>query len=557
MTRSKDTKIILVMGVTGAGKSYMIREISGQDIKVGHGQRSCTQEIDPVSCQIGDQSVIILDTPGFDDSTRTDTEVLTDVAEYLTEIYQQNYRICGIIYLHNIEETKYRGSAFRNLAMFGRLCGENAYGNVVMLTRGWSSISALSREIELTDDIWKPYLDKGCKIDRYRDKDDLIRIFNTLIQKKLVGLKIQEEMVEEEMPLDRTAAGSFVWQGLTRKKEKFEEELAAIAENYHMQTKQMQAGMDKSRLQLEAAIKKLEVEKLLLTNSQARAEEASKAGMQEQYRQLEHEREDERKDYEQRLKRAETEKDEAIREKIKLELLLRHHRDQQNLRKKEGRFWDDIAAAIISALTFNFKDQRLLQKLYENLIESTHSRQSCREILKKQYQSFLKLNFDDYWDDRLLELKRRKTRSHCAIVATRTSRLAAQNASLSESSLGFRSYQGQQHEEITFAPFNDYYEDAINSPFDQNNFQDFLATVGTLFISKEPTSMQRRHFGMDFEKLSEAMARMILPEEDDEQAVADVFRKAERQGVSEYARNQLKKRIEEEESSPLEKSTDV
>ncbi|KAI8363701.1 hypothetical protein B0O80DRAFT_20132 [Mortierella sp. GBAus27b] len=70
------------------------------------------------------------------------------------------------------------------------------------------------------------------------------------------------------------------------------------------------------------------------------------------------------------------------------------------------------------------------------------------------------------------------------------------------------------------APFNDYYEDAITSPYDQNNFQDFLATAGILFISKEPTSMQRRHFGMDFEKLSEAMARMILPEED-EQAVAD------------------------------------
>ncbi|KAI8348317.1 hypothetical protein B0O80DRAFT_462774, partial [Mortierella sp. GBAus27b] len=115
-------------------------------------------------------------------------------------------------------------------------------------------------------------------------------------------------------------------------------------------------------------------------------------------------------------------------------------------------------------------------------------------------------------------------------------------------------------------PFNDYYEDAITSPFDQNNFQDFLATAGILFISKEPTSMQRRHFGMDFEKLSEAMARMILPEED-EQAVADeediavtfcqaarnVFRKAERQGGSEYARNQLKKRIEQEENSPLKR----
>ncbi|KAI8363700.1 hypothetical protein B0O80DRAFT_492820 [Mortierella sp. GBAus27b] len=103
---------------------------------------------------------------------------------------------------------------------------------------------------------------------------------------------------------------------------------------------------------------------------------------------------------------------------------------------------------IVIDFTFNLKDQTLSQQLYENLIESTRISQHRSTLLKRRYQSFLKLNFDDYWDDRLLELERKKTRSHCALVAARMSRLA-QDASLYESSLGFRSYQGQQHKEIS------------------------------------------------------------------------------------------------------------
>ncbi|KAG0209177.1 hypothetical protein BGX33_005767, partial [Mortierella sp. NVP41] len=115
------------------------------------------------------------------------------------------------------------------------------------------------------------------------------------------------------------------------------------------------------------------------------------------------------------------------------------------------------------------------------------------------------------------------------------------------------------------APFNDYYEEANAVPYDHNTFQDFLATAGILFLGKEPTNMQRQHFSEHFKKLREVMVEMIQPNKDDEQAMTDeedgavdfcqaarnVFRKAERKSGSEYARKQLKKRIEEEEDSPL------
>ncbi|KAI7816106.1 hypothetical protein BC939DRAFT_64919 [Gamsiella multidivaricata] len=71
------------------------------------------------------------------------------------------------------------------------------------------------------------------------------------------------------------------------------------------------------------------------------------------------------------------------------------------------------------------------------------------------------------------------------------------------------------------APFNDYYEEAIATPYDRDTFQDFLATAGILFLGKEPTNMQRRHFGERFERLREVMVEMIQPNKDDEQARAD------------------------------------
>ncbi|KAF9089777.1 hypothetical protein BGX27_002408, partial [Mortierella sp. AM989] len=347
MILDKETKIVLVLGLTGAGKSYLIREISGQDVKVGDDLGSCTQKIEPVRCQISGQSVIILDTPGFDDTNRSDTEVLADVADYLALLYSRNFKVCGIIYLYNIDEIRYRGNAARNLEMFEKLCGEHSFKNVVMLTRGWGSDalpSALKKENTLKNNYWKLYLEAGCRIDRYLDVDDLIRIFDTIIQRSPVVLDIQREMVDEEKPLDRTAAGELLNRDLAKQKKIFDEEIATITRNYHKYTDQMREEMDKSRLEMESALKKLEVERLMLTDSHKRAQDASKAGMQEQYRQLEKEREGENEKYKQRLKEAETEKNGVAREKAELEAILKHHNNQKSLKRKEQEFWGAAVA---------------------------------------------------------------------------------------------------------------------------------------------------------------------------------------------------------------------
>jgi len=53
---------------------------------IGHDMNSCTRDVEPVRCTDLDnpgRNVVFLDTPGFDDSKMTDTQVLAAIAHWL------------------------------------------------------------------------------------------------------------------------------------------------------------------------------------------------------------------------------------------------------------------------------------------------------------------------------------------------------------------------------------------------------------------------------------------------------------------------------------------
>ncbi|KAK3366765.1 hypothetical protein B0T24DRAFT_681955 [Lasiosphaeria ovina] len=62
----------------------------------------------------------IIDTPRFDDTHLTDTEVLRRISEWMDTTYRQGHKITGILYLREITESKMRGSSLKNLGMFLR-----------------------------------------------------------------------------------------------------------------------------------------------------------------------------------------------------------------------------------------------------------------------------------------------------------------------------------------------------------------------------------------------------------------------------------------------------
>lgn len=79
---------IAVMGVTGSGKSTFINIASGSNLPVSRSLESCTREVQTSRpFVVNGRVVTLIDTPGFDDTTRSDTDVLSMIAAYLSNAY--------------------------------------------------------------------------------------------------------------------------------------------------------------------------------------------------------------------------------------------------------------------------------------------------------------------------------------------------------------------------------------------------------------------------------------------------------------------------------------
>ena len=61
-----------------------INRVSGSSLRIGTGLESCTDEVHAVDAfALDGRPVVLIDTPGFDDSSKSDTEVLKLIAAYL------------------------------------------------------------------------------------------------------------------------------------------------------------------------------------------------------------------------------------------------------------------------------------------------------------------------------------------------------------------------------------------------------------------------------------------------------------------------------------------
>lgn len=74
------------MGVTDTGKSSLISLCAEKRVRIGHDLEPCTQVVDVFACEYTPSTtVILIDTPGFDDTDRSDTDVLREIATWLAD----------------------------------------------------------------------------------------------------------------------------------------------------------------------------------------------------------------------------------------------------------------------------------------------------------------------------------------------------------------------------------------------------------------------------------------------------------------------------------------
>lgn len=184
-------------------------------------------------------NIDLIDTPGFNDTYKSETEVLQGIADWLKDSYKQKEKLHGVIYLHNINNPRMEGSALRNLRMFRQLCGKDPLKNVILATTFWDKVSGElgdEREAELRakPEFWGDMIKRGSQVTRFTNRDSALEILELVLPMKPIPLEIQLELVDQDKRLVETAAGKSVNEELNRLEQRHEDELRKIKEEYYL-----------------------------------------------------------------------------------------------------------------------------------------------------------------------------------------------------------------------------------------------------------------------------------------------------------------------------------
>jgi hypothetical protein len=171
--------------------------------------------------------VQLVDTPGFNDTTRSDTDVLSAIAGWLQT---NQVSIAGIVYLHRINEKRFTGANRLLLKILQSMCGQHFLPHVVLCTTMWDKIpdkavfsEAEARESELVgaEDLWNPLLARGAKYMRYTgDRASGFSIVEALLKHPSASkMELQLELRNPGCDVEDTLAGRVITAEIRRKEE--------------------------------------------------------------------------------------------------------------------------------------------------------------------------------------------------------------------------------------------------------------------------------------------------------------------------------------------------
>ncbi|KAI3327314.1 P-loop containing nucleoside triphosphate hydrolase protein [Xylariaceae sp. AK1471] len=300
---------IAVMGVTGSGKSSFISACSEKRVTIGHDLNACTSTVDVYPYELSSScTVYLIDTPGFDDTNRSDTEVLDAIATWLGDSYKNKILLHGIVYLHRISDVRMQGSAKRNLLTFKELCGEKALVKVILATTMWDKVSeeeGSRRENELRKG--RNFGDGCCQ--RGAPVTDLM-------------------LVDEQRTLGQTSAGRELLSELIKEREKWEKEREDIK-------KQMEEAIKKSDREAQEALQEERDRYTRMIKKAEKNTDALRSTMEdliarrdEKVAHIERRMKEQQASYEKELKRLKSEQTRIEQDKAKLER--KAHRKQKH-----------------------------------------------------------------------------------------------------------------------------------------------------------------------------------------------------------------------------------
>lgn len=301
-----------------------------------------TAKVDIYPSTLPDKTrLFLVDTPGFDDTYKSDTQILKEIADWLSVAHENKIKLTGIVYLHRILDVRLGGAAMRNLRMFKALCGDGSLGSVVLATTRWVNVTpdeGLEREQQLCTNpkMWKRMIDHGSKVMRQdRDEVSAFAILQYLIRRRRpVVLEIQKELVDNNKTLDETSAGQELHVELEKQKRDYERQIIALRKEMEeaiaKMNRDMQEELEAEKERLERKLEEArENDRQLQANREEIRRQMAEEARKERNELMEQLRQQEKllAREEQRLERLRDQnKYELQRQKLEMEM---RHKDQQ------------------------------------------------------------------------------------------------------------------------------------------------------------------------------------------------------------------------------------
>ncbi|KAL9709889.1 hypothetical protein Ac2012v2_006946 [Leucoagaricus gongylophorus] len=208
------------MGPTGTGKSTFIQKATDRSWSVGHSLQSHTSEVKAVRVLFSDGiSLVLVDTPGFDDTNKSDLDILKIIAKWFEDVYRHDLEISGILYLHRITDNRMGGTPQKNLKLFKKVCGAKFLELIILMTTMWPENEDEDEKIfhdhesQLQREYWADIIRNPKQIQRFRGTrtsawnilEELLSLAAMRQHRKI--LEIQQELVDLSKRVPDTSAG--------------------------------------------------------------------------------------------------------------------------------------------------------------------------------------------------------------------------------------------------------------------------------------------------------------------------------------------------------------
>ncbi|KAG8788692.1 hypothetical protein FRC12_014309 [Ceratobasidium sp. 428] len=324
--------LIAIFGATGTGKTTFVNDASGGTLEVGHDLQACTQDVALSNgFQVDGRDVGLIDTPGFDDTELSDTEILLRISGFLSSTsphgYEAGHKLTGIIYLHRITDDRMGAISRRTFRIFRELCGQKNLSNVLIVTNKWSnppSEAHVKRQEQLRKDTryFQPAIKAGAQLVRRLHKDtasahDIIRM---LLNMNPVVMKVQQELVDNRQGFFTTGAAQVLGEELVNAEKRHEDEIAQVKEELRKAKEEKDA---ETQQDLREFLEQAKIESSRL----AKEIEALRHGFDE-----------ERARWENRIDAANRERDAAEKREFELYEQLEELRRQAELAREEDKW---------------------------------------------------------------------------------------------------------------------------------------------------------------------------------------------------------------------------